>query len=119
MRPPGWPASLEEPDHPEFEAAAVRWLLDLGPASWREQALIRERPVVLAFLARHEVDGRLQGARTAYSLARQELAGEASADVVAELLSVLEAEGAALLSLQREVALVEEALQGRRWRPRL
>ena len=97
----------------------MRWLLDLGPASWREHAAIREHPVVLAFLARHEVSGRIEAARTAYSVARQELGGRVAAGEVAQLLAVLEAEGAGLLALQREVALVEEALSGKRWRPRL
>jgi len=119
MKPPGWPARLVEPSHPEFESAAVRWLLDLGPATWREQLAIRDHPVALAFRARHEITGRLAGARTAYSLARQELADQLSAEAVAQVLTALEGEGANLLALQREVCLVEEALKGRRWRPRL
>ena len=119
MRPAGWPAALTEPDDPEFPQRAMGWLFDLGPAEWRSSAVLREQPLALAFRARHDVDARLEGARAAYAAARVELSEVVEAPVVGSLLAALEAEGARLVALRREVALVEEALRGRRWRPRL
>ena len=119
MRPAGWPAGLPEPDDPEFGQRAISWLLDLGPAEWRQSPVLREQPLALAFRARYDVDARVEGARAAYAAARAELSEAVEAPVVGALLASLEAEGARLVALQREVALVEEALRGRRWRPRL
>lgn len=59
----------------------------------------------------------MEGARSAYSRARKELTGT-GVDVEA-VLAALEAEGAALQALQREVSLVAEALAGRRWQARI
>lgn len=119
MQPAGWPADLPDPDDPEFAARAVAWLLDLGPGHWRQQRVLREQPLVLAVRARHDVDARLQGARAAYAAARTELGDAVPPPIIEALLESLEAEGAWLLALQREVGLVEEALRGRRWRARL
>lgn len=80
---------------------------------------MRDHPVILAFRARHDVASRLDGARAAYAAARAELVDQADPPEVASFLEALEAEGAHLVALQREVVLVEEALRGRRWRPRL
>jgi hypothetical protein len=40
-------------------------------------------------------------------------------EAVAETLVALSKEGSRLAAQVREITLVEEALQGRRWRPRL
>jgi len=40
-------------------------------------------------------------------------------EALAALLEALEAEGASLVAREREIGLVEQALRGRRWRPRL
>jgi hypothetical protein len=97
----------------------VAWLLDAGPPELRGYPALRAHPAALARVVGHHVDATLDGARRAYAGARRELADVAGPEVVADVLAVLEREGARLVALQREVALVEEALRGRRWRPRL
>jgi hypothetical protein len=81
--------------------------------------VLRRHPVALARLAAHHAEGSLQAARAAYSGARRELADRVPAQVIEETLAALAKEGAVLAARSREVALVEEALQGRRWRPRM
>ncbi len=55
----------------------------------------------------------------AYAGARRDLAGSVPPEAIEETLDALSKEGAQLAAQVREVALVEEALQGRRWRPKL
>jgi hypothetical protein len=108
--PVGWPRDLPPPLTEEFDAKVTGWLLDRGPADLRLSP-IRQWPVALARLISHLVDADLEGTRRAYASARVELAGHLGADQVAAVQSALEAEGARLLTVQREVALVEEALR--------
>jgi len=110
---------VPEPEDPAFTERAVAWLLDIGPAEWRTSSILREQPVLLAFRAHADVCARVEGARTAYSSARADLRDTVTPPALEGFLAALEAEGAALLALEREVGLVEEALRGRRWRPRL
>lgn len=110
---------LPDPDDAEFPARAVAWLLDTGAGEWRQSSVLRDNPVALAFRARHDVAARLDGTRAAYAAARSHLSDEVDPLVLMAFLETLEAEGAHLVALQREVLLVEEALRGRRWRPRL
>jgi len=113
MRPPGWPVQVEDPEHPDFEASAVRWLWDLHPAPRTPASVWTRHPRALAFRAAHDLEGRLQGARTAYAQARTALDG-AGVDPAA-VLAELEAEAAELQRQHREVGLVAQALAGRRW----
>jgi len=97
----------------------VPWLLDQCPADYRSHDVLRRHPEVLARFAAHHVEAALQGARAAYAGARRELSGRVDPDVLDAALRALEAEGARLARASREVALVEDALSGTRWRPRL
>lgn len=119
MKPAGWPVDVPDPEDPAFTDRAVAWLLDLGPAEWRTMSVVREQPVLLAFRAHADVRARLEGARATYSSARADLGDTVTPQALEAFLSALEAEGAALIAREREVGLVEEALRGRRWRPRL
>jgi hypothetical protein len=74
---------------------------------------------VLARFAAQHVDGCLVAAREGYGSIRRELADLATPEVVAAALNAYEREGARLAAVQREVSLVEEALRGGRFRPRL
>ncbi len=95
------------------------WLLDQCPADYRGHEVLRRHPEVLARFAAHHVDSALEGARAAYAGARRELRERVDPEVLDAALRVLEAEGARLARASREVALVEEALRGARWKPRL
>lgn len=117
--PPGWPRAVPDPESPEFDARVVGWLLDLCPPEYRGHDVLRRHPVVLARLASLHAEATLAAARTAYAGARRELADRVPPEAIEETLGALSREGAHLATRVREVALVEQALQGRRWRPRM
>lgn len=117
--PPGWPRTVPDPEDPRFADRVVGWLLDLCPADYRRHEVWRRHPVILARLAALHADASLEAARTAYAGARRDLAGRVPPEAVEETLVALSREGAVLAERAREVALVEEALHGRRWRPKL
>ncbi len=81
--------------------------------------MLRRHPVVLARFASRYVDGALAASRTAYATLRADLRDQVAAEVLAEALTACEREGARLLATQRAVGLVEEALRGKRFVPRL
>ena len=117
--PPGWPRAVPDPESPEFAARAVGWLLEICPPQYRGHDVFRRHPVIIARLAALHAEASLQAARTGYAGARRDLAGRVPPEAVEEALVALSKEGAHLAALVREVGLVEEALQGRRWRPKL
>jgi hypothetical protein len=108
--PIGWPRDLPPPSTDEFAAKVTSWLLDRGPADLRLSP-IRQWPIALARLIAHLVAADLEGTRHAYANARVELGRYLAPDEVAAVQSALEAEGARLITVQRELALVEEALR--------
>ncbi len=107
---PGWPRDLPPRGTLEFEGKVTGWLLDRGPADLR-QSPIRHLPVALARVVSHVVTAELEGVRAAYASARVDLAEHLTADQIVTVQSALEAEGARLLGVQREVSLVEDALR--------
>ncbi len=117
--PAGWPDRLPPPEAEEFPAAAVAWLLDNAPPEFRSHSVFRRRPVALARVVAHYTEGALGASREAYSGVRRELGEWLDPTGVTEVLTALEHEGVRLARVTREVALVEEALKGRRWVPRL
>ncbi|NYI03214.1 hypothetical protein [Allostreptomyces psammosilenae] len=119
VTPPGWPRQVRPPGAPDWERTAVNWLFDLCPPEYRRHTTLRRHPVLLARMARQHVESAVQAARRGYSTARMELAERVPPQTVEELMRVYEHEGARLVSLTRQVQLVEDALNGVRWRPRL
>ena len=117
MRPPGWPTRVADPDTPGFPESAVRWLWDIGSIERSPASVWARHPRALAFRVSCDLEARVEGARLAYARARTALA-ESGLDPE-EALRALEAEAADLQRLQREVSMVSEALQGRRWHARL
>jgi len=117
--PPGWPVQVPEPTADDWSDRACLWLLDLSPAEYRSYPLLRRHPMLLSWLAARNVDAQLTAARQAYARARAEVGSELGAKVLGELLATLEQEGARLLAVQREIALVGSALRGEPYVPRL
>ncbi len=110
-RPPvGWPRDLPPAGTDEFDAKVVGWLLDRGPADLRLSPL-RQFPIALARVVLILVDTALEGTRRAYASARVDLREHLTPEQVSTVQSALEAEGARLLHVQREVALVEDVLR--------
>lgn len=107
--PTGWPRDLPPATTAEFGERVVPWLLDRGPGELRTSRL-RAYPRALAAYLEHYVQGCLLATREAYSRARVELAGHLDPRELTEVQQALEAEGARLLHLQRELSLVARAL---------
>ena len=117
--PPGWPAEVRPPAAPGWERSAVGWLLDLCPPEHRAYPVLQRHPVALAWLAGHHVDAGGQAVRRALATARGTLGEVLGPTALAELLETVEAEEARLVSARRAVGLVERALRGERYVPRL
>ncbi len=117
MRPPGWPVRVADPDDAAFEESATRWLWDVSSLERSPASVWARHPRALAFRVSCDLDARVEGARLAYARARTALI-DAGVDPE-EALRALEAEAAELQRLQREVAMVAQALEGRRWQARL
>ena len=108
--PAGWPRDLAPAGTDEFDAKVTGWLLDRGPADLRSSEL-RKWPLALARYLAHVTAADLEGTRRAYAMARVELGNALAADELTAVQAALEAEGARLLQVQREVVLVEAALR--------
>jgi hypothetical protein len=119
VTPAGWPSEVRPPGTPGWERSAVAWLLDLAPADYRGYAVLTSNPVALARVVGHHVEAQRVGARAAVKGARRELSDALPPQAVDALLDVLAAEEARLGSAERGVGLVEQALRGRRFAPRL
>ncbi len=117
--PPGWPTQVPPPGTRNWAERAALWLLDHSPAEYRQYPVMRKHPVLLVWLAEHNVAAQLDATRRSYGRARAELAEQVAPQQVTELLETLEQEGARLLALQREIGLVASALRGEPYVPRL
>src|SRR5271166_1200831 len=117
--PPGWPAGVHPPDSEEFESTAVTWLLDVVPPDYRLHGVLRRYPVALAAMARYHTKACVEGAREGYRTARTELAGVLPPHAVDTVLAAYRKEGARLAATARAVGLVERALRGEVFTPRM
>jgi hypothetical protein len=117
--PPGWPEQVLPPQAPDWERSAVAWLFDLCPADYRAHEVLRAHPVVLARMARQHVEACVEAARAGIRTARADLSGLVAPEVVEATLAAYDREGRRLVAAGRAVELVESALQGERWVPRL
>jgi hypothetical protein len=89
------------------------------PPEYRQHEVLRRHPDVLASMARHHSAACVEGARRAYRAARGELATTVPPHAVDEVLTVLRTEGFRLVAASRGVGLVERALRGDVFPPRL
>ena len=117
--PPGWPAGVHPPGSEEFESTAVGWLLDVVPPDYRLHGVLRRYPIALAVMARHHSMACVEGAREGYRTARTELAGVLPPHAVDTVLAAYRKEGARLAGTARAVDLVERALRGEVFTPKM
>jgi hypothetical protein len=117
--PPEWPQEVLPPSSPDWEQSAVSWLLDLCPPDYRAHDVLRSHPVVLARFARGHVESAVEAARQGLRTLRADLRGVVPPEVVEAALGAYDREGRRLARAARQVALVEGALRGERWVPRL
>ncbi|MYS85866.1 hypothetical protein GTZ85_38045 [Streptomyces sp. SID5474] len=119
MAPTGWPRGVRPPGVAGWEDTAVAWLFDLCPPGYRSHDVLRKHPLILARMARQHVAAALAAARHGYGTARVELAERVPVQAVEAALRMYEYEGSRAAATERAVRLVEEALGGERWEPRL
>ena len=117
--PPGWPAGVHPPGSEDFESTAVGWLLDVVPPDYRLHGVLRRYPVALAALARYHSKACVEGARQGYRTARTELAGALPPHAIDTVLAAYRKEGARLAATAQAVDLVERALRGEVFTPKM
>ena len=119
VAPPGWPRAVRPPGAPGWERTAVSWLLDICPPEFRSYPVLRRHDVVLARFAVLHVEACQAAVRRGLSEARSELRDVTDQDTVEAVVETWHTESARLMAERRAVGLVEEALRGRRFVPRL
>ena len=117
--PPGWPAAVRPPGAPDWERSAVAWLLDQTPPEYRGYPVLTRHPVALAWLGGRQAGAGLSAVRDAIATARADVGGQLPPPALADLIEILEGEQARLIAVRRAMGLVEEALRGHRYVPRL
>ena len=117
--PPGWPAGVHPPGSDDFESTAVGWLLDVVPSDYRLHGVLRRYPVALATMARYHSRACVEAAREGYRTARTELAGAVPPQAIDTVLAAYRKEGARLAATARAVGLVERALRGEVFTPKM
>ena len=98
---------------------AISWLLDHCPPDYRGYAAWRKNPVALGWVAVRHIEAQLTAIRQAYREVRVDLGDLVSTEALCEIQSDLEAEGLRLRASARGAALLYDALQGKRYVPRL
>lgn len=119
VTPAGWPAEVRPPGAPGWERSAAAWLLDQCPPDYRSHDVLRRHPVVLVRFAAWHLEAAERGARHGVQQVRSELAGLVPPDVVVAALRTLQAEERLIKRRRTELVLVEQALQGARFRAKL
>lgn len=117
--PPGWPAEVRPPGAPDWERTAAAWLFDLCPPDYRAHEVLRRHPLVLAHVATRHVEAGIDAARRGLATVRQDLREAVAPETMAAAITAYEREGARLVVTARAVALVADALRGRRYVARL
>lgn len=116
-KPPGWPADLP-PVGEGFAEQVVAWLLDRLPPEYRTSSL-RKHPLILAMAAKQHSEATMSGTRDVYRNLRSELRDYLGQSEIDAGLVALESLASTFSRSHREVVLVEQALRGRIWKPRL
>ena len=118
-RPHDRPAEVRPPGSEDFEASAVAWLLDVLPSDYRRHLVLRRYPAALSSMARHHAHACVKGARRSYRTSRAELGVSLPPHAVDGVLAAYKKEGFALAATARAVELVERAIQGESFAPKL
>jgi hypothetical protein len=119
IAPPGWPAAVPPPGVTGWDRRAVTWLLDQCPPEFRGYELLHRQPSVLARMAAEQVGAAAGACRRGLATCRADLHGVVPPGVVDETIVLYEREADRLARVERALRLVEAALQGRRFVPRL
>ena len=107
------------PQAPEWQRTAVAWLFDLCPPDYRAYDVLRKHPLVLARFAQGHVSAAVDAARAGLRTLRAELKDVVALEVVEAAVAAYDREGRRLVKTSHEITLVESALRGAVWVPRL
>jgi len=110
---------VRPPGAPDWERTAVAWLYDLCPPDYRAYDVLRRYPVVLARFAADHVAAAQEAAKHGLSTVRADLRDAVPPEAVAAAVAAYEREGHRLVGIAHAVELVEAALRGSRYMPRL
>jgi hypothetical protein len=110
---------VHPPGSEDFESTAVGWLLDVVPPDYRLHGVLRRYPVALATMARYHSKACVEAARQGYRTARTELAGALPPHAIDTVLAAYRKEGARLAATAEAVELVERALRGEVFTPKM
>src|SRR3954454_18370266 len=117
--PPGWPDQVRPPGTWEWERTVSGFLFDCCPADFRGYPVLRRHPVVLARFASTFVASQCEASERGLAGLRTSLADHVSPEVVSQAVEAWSAQAARLVRTRRALGLVEEALRGRVFVPKL
>ncbi len=117
--PAGWPAEVLPPGVEDWERSASAFLFDCCPADFRGYQVLRRHPVVLAQFAAQFVASQVQASEEGLSQARVGLRDLVEPQVVEEAVDTWQRELVRLQGVREAIALVDDALRGMAFVPRL
>ncbi|MEW9532492.1 hypothetical protein [Microbispora sp. NPDC049125] len=117
--PPGWPPEVRPPGSQDWAISAASWLLDAVPPDYRAYDVLRRHPIALAGMARRHVRASIEAARDGYRGAAVDLKEHLPPHAIEAVLDVYRQEGPRLVRLAESIELVERALRGEHFVPRL
>ncbi|GLW11894.1 hypothetical protein Misp01_70220 [Microtetraspora sp. NBRC 13810] len=117
--PPDWPSAVRPPGSPDWESSAVAWLLDAVPPDYRAYGVLRRHPLALARMAGQHVRSAVEAARAGYRGAAVDLKEHLPPHAIEAVLEAYRQEGPRLVRLAASIDLVERALRGEPFTPRM
>ena len=117
--PPGWPEEVRPPGAPDWERTAVAYLFDCCPPDLRGYEVLRRHPPVLARFAAVFVAAQQEAAERGLAETRTILDRRVDQRVIAAAVDAWSEQAARLVRNRRAVDLLEEALLGRVFVPRM
>ncbi|MGI4895445.1 MAG: hypothetical protein ACRYF3_10060 [Janthinobacterium lividum] len=117
--PPGWPREVPPPGVEDWQVDAVGWLLDQAPPEYRGYPPVRNHPLLLGWLVEHHVAAQQEAVRRAASTARRDLSQHLPPEAAPQVFAVLEREELRLRRVGRAVDLLQQAMRGTHFVPRL
>lgn len=103
-----WPADVPPLRHPDHERLLKRWCLDQLPGEVRQYAVFQRHLPALLLVTDNYIHGSLSGLRTAYSVARSELAEYLPPEAIAASMHGMKDVGENLRLAADFVALMRE-----------
>ena len=97
----------------------MAWLFDQCPPDYRGYDVLRRQPLVLARFAATALDAAVAAADAGLHTVRAELRDRVAPEVVEAAVATYERERHRARNSRYAVDLVERALRGERWVPRL